>query len=70
MGTTGIGVSREWIGPTTNACQFINYEHKFDLNNPYIPIEEEYVGLVDEWNDAHKNEAIEEVDNVPIGEVV
>ena len=40
---------------------------KFDLNNPYIPIEEEIIGMLDERNDA---EPIEEVDNVQIGDVM
>ena len=27
--------------PTTNAHGFINYELRFDINNPYIHIEDE-----------------------------
>ena len=55
---------------TTNACEFIDYEHKFDLNNSYLPIEEEITSMIDERDDAHDNKVIEEVDNVQIGAVV
>lgn len=30
------------------ALEFINRELEFDLNNPYVPIEKENVGVVDE----------------------
>jgi hypothetical protein len=37
---------------------------EFDPNNPYIPIEEEIIGMLDERNDVVDNESIEEFDNV------
>ena len=43
-----------------NAHEFIDYELEFDLSNPYIPIEEESIGMLDERDDAIENE----VDNV------
>ena len=53
-----------------NAHEFINYELEFDLINPYIPIVEEIIGMLDERHDAFDNEPIEEVDNVQISDVV
>ena len=35
-----------------------------DLNNPYILIEEEITGMLDERNDVVDNESIEEFNNV------
>jgi hypothetical protein len=57
-------------GPTLNGHEFINHELKFDLKNPYIPIEEEIIGMLDGRGDAIDNEPIEKVDNVQIGDVV
>ena len=51
-----------------NAHEFINYELGFDLNNPYIHIEEELRSMLDERGDATDNEPIKEVDNVQIGD--
>lgn len=42
--------------------EFINYKLEFDLNNPYIPIKEEILVMLDEKDDG--------VDNVQIGNVV
>ena len=42
---------------------------EFELNNPYIPIEQEIIGMLDERDDAANN-LIEEVDNERIGDVV
>jgi hypothetical protein len=53
-----------------NAHEFINYELEFDPNNPYIPIKEEIIGMLDGRGDAVDNEPIEEVDNVQISDVV
>ena len=53
-----------------NAHEFINYALEFDLNNSYIPIEEEIIGMLDGKDDATDNEPIEEVDNVQVGDVV
>ena len=47
-----------------NAEEFINYELKSDLNNPYIPIEEKIISLLDGGGDAIDNEPVEEVDIV------
>jgi hypothetical protein len=58
------------IAPTMNAHEFINEELEFDLNNPYIPIEEEIIHTLDKRDDAVDNEPIEEVDNVQIGDMV
>jgi hypothetical protein len=55
---------------TMNAHEFIKYELEFDLNNPYIPIEEEIIGMLDKGDDATNNEPIENVDNVQIGDVM
>ena len=46
-------VANSEIGPAMNAHEFINYELEFDINNPYIPIEEELIGMLDERDDAH-----------------
>jgi hypothetical protein len=46
-----------------SAQEFINYELKFDPNNPYILIEEK-ISLLDGGGDATDNEPVEEVDNV------
>lgn len=35
--TIGIAICRSEIKSTLNAHEFINYELKFDLNNPYKP---------------------------------
>ena len=56
--------------PTMNAHEFINYVLDFDLNNLYIPIEEEIISMLNERDNATNNEPIEEVDNVQIGDVV
>ena len=53
-----------------NAHKFIIYELEFDLNNPYTPIKEEIIGMLDERGDAADNEPIEEVDNVQISDVL
>ena len=52
-----------------NANTFIKYELEFHLNDPYIPIEEEIIGLLDIIGDAIDNEPIEEANNVQIGDV-
>jgi hypothetical protein len=31
-----------------NAHEFINYKLEFDLNNPFIPTEEEIISILDE----------------------
>jgi hypothetical protein len=54
---------------TMNAHEFIKYELEIDLNNPYIPIQEEIIGMLDKEDDATNNEPIEKVDNVQIGDV-
>ena len=48
-------------GPTMNAHDFINYELKFYLNNPYTPTEEEIIGMLDEGGDAADNVQISDV---------
>jgi hypothetical protein len=53
-----------------SAHEFINYELEFDPNNPYTPIEEKIIGMLDERDDAADNELIEEANNVQIGNVV
>ena len=50
--------------------EFINYELVFDLNNPYIPIEEDIIYMLDGRGDAAGNRPIEEVDNVQITDVL
>jgi hypothetical protein len=42
---------------------------EFELNNPYILIEQEIIGMLDERDDAVNN-LIEEADNARIGDVV
>ena len=56
-------------GHTMNAHEFINYELEFDINDPYIPTEENR-GMLDEGDDATNNELIEEVDNMQISDEV
>ena len=58
------------FGPTMNAHEFTSDELELDLNNPYIPIEEEIISMLNERDDAVDNEPIEGVDNVQIGDVV
>lgn len=53
-----------------NAHEFINNELEFDLNNSYVLIEEEIIGILDERNDATDNEPIKEIDNVQIDDVL
>ena len=57
-------------GPAMDAHEFINYELEFDLNNSYLPNEEDIIGMLDEGDDVAENEHIEEVDNVQISDVV
>ena len=54
------------IGPIMNAHEFISYEVEFDINNPYVPVEEEIIGMLDERDDATNNIPLEEVVNVQI----
>ena len=56
--------------PTMNSHKFINYELKFNLNNPYILIHEEITRTLDERNDVTDNKPIEEFDIVQIGDAV
>jgi hypothetical protein len=58
IGTIGIGVCREW-----------NWTH-YDLNNPYIPIEEGIISMLNERDGATDNSPLEEVDNTQVGDVV
>ena len=58
------------IEPTMNSHKFINYELRFNLNNPYILIDEEITRTLDERNDVTDNKPIEEFDIVQIGDVV
>jgi hypothetical protein len=44
----------------------INKELEFDLNNPFIHIEEEIISIIDERNYAIDHKPIKEVDNVQI----
>ena len=53
-----------------NTHEFITFELDFDLNNPYLPIEEEIIGILDDKYNAIDNELIEIVDNVQIDDVV
>ena len=54
-------------GPIMNVHEFLSYELQIDLNNPYIPTEEEIIGMLDEIDDVADNEPNEEIDNVQIG---
>ena len=56
-------------GPTMNALSSSNYELGFHLNNPYIPNEEEIIGMFDGGGNATNNEPIEEVDDVVVDRV-
>jgi hypothetical protein len=47
------------IKRTMDAHEFIDYELEFDLNNPYILIEEEIIGMLDEGGDVVDKEPIE-----------
>jgi hypothetical protein len=53
-----------------NPHELINYEPEFDLSNPYIVIEKEIIGMLNERDDAIDNEHVEEVVNMQIGDVV
>ena len=53
-----------------NARDFIVYELEFDLNNPYIHIEEEIIGMIDERNHAIDHEPNKEFDNVQIDHLI
>lgn len=44
-----------------NAYEFMNYEIEFDLNNPYMSIEEEMIGMLDQNESSY---------NVQIGDMV
>lgn len=49
--------------------EFINYEVEFDLNNPCIAIEKEFISMLDVRDDGFEHEPIEDDDNVQIGDV-
>ena len=49
---------------------FIKYEPEFNLNNPYIPIEEEIISMLDEGGDVVDRGPIEEVHDVEIIDMV
>jgi hypothetical protein len=53
-----------------NAHEYTNNRLKLDQTNPYVPIKEEIIAMVDEENDAIDNEPIDEVVNLHIGDVV
>ena len=53
-----------------NAYEFINHDWNLMQNNPYIPIEEEILGMHDGKDSAAYNEPIEENDNVQLGDMV
>ena len=53
-----------------NAYEFINHDWNLMQNNPYIPIEEEILGMHDGKDFAAYNEPIEENDNVQLGDMV
>ena len=58
-------------GPTMSAHDVINYyEMEFDLDKPYVPIEEGVIVMLDERDDSTNNEPIEKADSVQIGDVV
>ncbi len=57
-------------GPTMSAHEFMNYEQKIHLKNPYMPIEEKIVGMLDERTDLVGNGPIEEVDKCASGDVM
>ena len=50
-------------GSSMNAQKFINYELEFDLNNPYIPNEEEIISMLDGGGDASDNELVQHYAN-------
>ena len=62
--------AKSGTGPTTHAHEFINYELGFDPNNPYIPIKEDIISVLDARDDATENGPIEEANNVWPGDVV
>ncbi len=39
-------------GPTMNAHEFINYDVESTLSNPYVPIEDEIIDMLDAKDDA------------------
>ena len=53
-----------------SAHEFMNYEQKIHLKNPYMPIEEKIVGMLDERTDLVGNGPIEEVDKCASGDVM
>ena len=57
-------------GSTLNAHEFIDYELKFDLNNPQTPTNKEIISMLDGRGDALDNEPIEEVNNVQFSDVL
>jgi len=50
--------------------EFINYELEFDLNKPYISIEEDIICMLDGRGDAAGNRPIEVVGDVQIDDVL
>jgi len=58
------------FGSTIDAHKFVYYELEFDLNNPYIPTNEEIMDILDEKNNAIVNETIEKANNVKINDVM
>lgn len=62
--TTNTISAKSDIGPTMNIHKFINQELEFDLNNPYILVEEEIISMFDERDEVVDNEPTKELDNV------
>lgn len=63
---TDIGICRVWNWTCFESMYVINKELEFDLNNPFIHIEEEIISIIDERNYAIDHKPIKEVDNVQI----
>ena len=46
------------VGDVMNACEYLNYEVEFDLNNPYEPTDEEFLDM---YSSKHQEIDVDEV---------
>jgi hypothetical protein len=65
-----LNFTKSETGPTLNIREFINYALDFDVNNPYVRIEDEVIVMFDEGDDTTNNQPFEEHDNAQFGDVV
>ena len=55
------------VGDMMNAHEYLTYEMKFDLNNPYEPTDEEFLDMYSSW---HQEIDVDEVMIDVVKEVV